>query len=123
MLPNPGPMDAHPANAPGDPEFVPTLEAMLRRELDIALRLFVDRSAARLSEAEIAGTHSGLYPLCAAARARGLRAEQLIVMTRQIFAGLPHAGVIAAKPDGAELLGRIVSQVIDAYYDAPVRAD
>ena len=115
--------DIQPTTESGGPALDPPLELMLRHELEIALRLCMVRRPARLSAAEIASIRSALTEVCAGARANGRRAEQLVLMTHQIFAALPLASAIAARPDGTELLSRIVSLVIDAYYGAPARVD
>ena len=54
--------------------------------------------------------------LCDDARARGVRAEQLVIMIKQAWRSLPEAASRPGDDSGTELLRRVVSVCIEEYY-------
>ena len=85
------------------------LHDLARRALGCALH------ASRGEGAAQAGIRETLRDVCAAAHARGLHAEQVLVILKEAWRSLPD-GRDTIQPDADAALGRVVSLCISEYY-------
>ncbi len=95
-MPSPGPGAAISA------ETVAALEHALRAHL-------ADRSSPALGTA--------LRRLSHEARARGLHAEHVIILLKQLWQTIPGASAAASPRERAQVLEQVVTMSIDAYYE------
>ena len=65
---------------------------------------------------EQSGLRENLRTIGAHARRHQLRAEQLLVLIKEVCAALPEARELLAKPDHSETLNRLISMAVDEYY-------
>jgi hypothetical protein len=65
---------------------------------------------------EQSGLRENLRTIGAHARRHQLRAEQLLVIIKEVCAALPEARELLAKPDHSETLNRLISMAVDEYY-------
>jgi hypothetical protein len=87
--------------------------AHLRRLAGSALRHAVH--AAQRGEAPDGQVREALRRACDAARERDLRAEELIVILKAAWHGLPEARDIR-RHDSADVLARVITVCVDEYY-------
>jgi hypothetical protein len=65
---------------------------------------------------EQSGLRENLRTIGAHARRHQLRAEQLLVLIKEVCAALPEARALLAKQDHSETLNRLISMAVDEYY-------
>ena len=66
---------------------------------------------------DVAPVRAALRAVCDAARAHGLRADQLLVLLKRDWAALPWTARV--RRDGDDVLSRVVSLCIQEYYESP----
>jgi hypothetical protein len=59
-----------------------------------------------------------LRQVCRDARHAGLRAEQLLVLIKEVWSGLPASSSRAQSVHGDERLNHVISVCVNEYYDA-----
>ena len=90
----------------------------LRARLEVAFRDVRALSADAAPE-QRRELRAALRDVCAEARRAGLRAEQLLVMIKDVWAGLP-AGISRVQTvHGDERLNYVISTCVDEYYGEP----
>ena len=67
-------------------------------------------------ESQRAELRASLRQICADARHAGLRAEQLLVLIKEVWSGLPPGIARAPSVHGDERLNFVVSTCVDEYY-------
>jgi hypothetical protein len=65
---------------------------------------------------EQSGLRENLRTIGAHARRHQLRAEQLLVLIKEVCTALPEARELLAKPNHSETLNRLISMAVDEYY-------
>jgi hypothetical protein len=88
------------------------LRALLELPLLTAIRRLAndgdfDRSALR----------EELQHVCAAAKLSGVRAEQVVIAVREIWAALPMARDVERNASGKPIFSQVVRMTLDEYYD------
>jgi hypothetical protein len=105
---------AHVTNREGN--GISTNDAALRAAILITLRTSVTRVK---NETPI--THSELResmrPICADAHRRKLRAEQLLILVKVVWWSMPDALAAAGSRSRRELLVRVVTAMLDEFYE------
>lgn len=92
---------------------VPGLSPAVLRALRGALE---DRPGAPPSDGEL---RRAMRLVCDDARHRGLRAEQLIITFKQVWATLPEVRKVPRGAEREEMLARLVSMCINEFYAEP----
>ncbi len=67
-------------------------------------------------ESQNAAVRASLRQVCADARHSGLRAEQLLVIIKEVWAGLPSGMARVPSVHGDERLNYVISTCVDEYY-------
>jgi hypothetical protein len=68
---------------------------------------------------EQSGLRENLRTIGAHARGHELRAEQLLILIKEVCATLPEARELFAKPSHTGTLDRLISMAVDEYYGEP----
>jgi hypothetical protein len=89
--------------------------AALRELLELPLRTAVRRLATE-GTFDQSTLREELRAVCEDARQRGLRAEQLLIAVKEIWANEPIARDIARNAGGTPFLTQVVTMALDAYY-------
>jgi hypothetical protein len=89
--------------------------AAIRDLLEVPLRTAVWRLANE-GTFDQSTLREELRAVCEDARQRGLRAEQLLIAVKEIWANEPIARDIARNAGGTPFLTQIVTMALDAYY-------
>ena len=89
--------------------------AALRELLELPLRTAVRRLATE-GTFDQSTLREELRAICEDARQRGLRAEQLLIAVKEIWANEPIARDIARNAGGTPFLTQVVTMALDAYY-------
>jgi len=89
--------------------------AALRELLELPLRTAV-RRLANEGNFDQSTLREELRAVCEDARQRGLRAEQLLIAVKEIWANEPIARDIARNAGGTPFLTQVVTMTLDAYY-------
>lgn len=117
-------MEFHPtpSNEEGTTREVPApaTETGLRQLADRVLRRALRLDARGAGELDVE-MGVALRQLCEVARERGVHAEQLLVVLKESWRGLPETRLVMRR-DTTQVLGRVISKCVVAYY-APPRAD
>lgn len=87
----------------------------IRELLELPLRTAVWRLANEGTYDQSA-LRDELRAVCEDARQRGLRAEQLLIAVKEIWANEPIARDIARNAGGTPFLTQVVTMALDAYY-------
>jgi hypothetical protein len=94
---------------------LPAQRAAIRELLELPLRTAVWRLANE-GTFDQSTLRDELRAVCEDARQRGLRAEQLLIAVKEIWAKEPMARDIARNAGGTPFLTQIVTMALDAYY-------
>ena len=87
------------------------LRALLERPLlTVASRLAFEGEFDRLT------LRDELRAVCAAAKLRGVQAEQVLIAVKEIWAALPTARESAQNTSGNPILSQVVTMTLDEYY-------
>jgi hypothetical protein len=89
--------------------------AAIRELLELPLRSAVWRLANE-GTFDRSALRDDLRAVCEDARQRGLRAEQLLIAVKEIWANEPIARDIARNAGGTPFLTQVVTMALDAYY-------
>jgi hypothetical protein len=97
---------------------VGTANRRLRSRLEIAFRDVRAQSADAAPEQrrELRGS---LREICAEARRAGLRAEQLLVLIKDVWSAMPAGISRVQSVHGDDRLNYVISTCVDEYYGAP----
>ena len=68
---------------------------------------------------EQSGLRENLRTIAAHARRHQLRAEQLLILIKEVNATLPEAMELQARPEMAGTLNQLVSMAVDEYFGLP----
>ena len=96
--------------------------AAIRELLELPLRTAVWRLANE-GTFDQAALRNELRSVCEETRQRGLRAEQLLIAVKEIWANEPIARDIARNAGGTPFLTQVVTMALDAYYARPSNDD
>jgi lambda repressor-like predicted transcriptional regulator len=98
-----------------DDDDLAAQRAALRELLELPLRTAV-RRLAHEGTFDQSTLREELRAICEDARQRGLRAEQLLIAVKEIWANEPIARDIANNAGGTPFLTQVVTMALDAYY-------
>jgi|SRR5665213_77227 len=90
------------------------------RKLRATLRLIFQDSRLDLADMRADADHRlrpALSQVCSDARHAGLRAEQLLVIIKEVWSGLPASLSSVQSVHGDERLNHVISLCVDEYYD------
>jgi hypothetical protein len=68
---------------------------------------------------EQSGLRENMHTIGAHARRHRLRAEQLLILIKEVCAALPEAQQLQATPAGADTLAHVITMAVDEYYGNP----
>jgi hypothetical protein len=94
----------------------------LRAVIQLTLRTDLRRVIAGCP-IEQSGMRENLRAIGAHARRHQLRAEQLLVMIKDVCASLPEARELGRTPAGTAVLSQLVPIAVDEFYGASTRQD
>lgn len=101
----------------------PSASRRLRNSLELVIQ-DVRLQAADASIRQLTGLRESLREVCSEARRSGLRAEQLLVLIKEVWAGLPVGISRVQAVHGDERLSYVISTCVDEYYgDGAGRSD
>lgn len=106
-------------SSPVEPTEGAVSQSSSNRRLRAAIRRVFQDSRMDLADMRNDPDHrlrSALSQVCSDARHAGLRAEQLLVLIKEVWAGLPAALSRTPSVHGDERLNHVISVCVDEYY-------
>jgi hypothetical protein len=108
------------------PESTPVIDrgtsveanATLRTVIQLTLRTDLRRVLAGCP-LDQSGLRENMRSIGAHARRHRLRAEQLLILIKEVCAALPEARQLQATPAGAETLAQVITMAVEEYYGNP----
>jgi hypothetical protein len=113
---------SHSFDRQADSECTESLEQRnaLRALLELPLLTAV-RRLANDGDFDRSALRDDLQQVCAAAKLAGVRAEQVLIAVKEIWAGLPVARDLERSPIAKPFISQVVTMTLDEYYETPNR--
>jgi hypothetical protein len=96
-------------------DATPSANRRLRHSLELVFQ-DVRLQTADAPPSQLTGLRESLRTVCAEARRSGLRAEQLLVLIKDVWMGLPAGISRVQSVHGDERLRYVISTCVDEYY-------
>jgi hypothetical protein len=90
----------------------------LRALLELPLLKAVSRLATE-GDFDQSALREELRAVCAEAKRSGVRAEQVLIAVKEIWAALPVAREIARNEKGKPFINAVVTMTLEEYYESP----